>query len=80
MKLSIATAFLAIAYTAVDAHPANDGALVARNDCGAGYPAYTRRTGSPCGASNGSHKYCGCDKTGVVRVGDHMNSSAFVDR
>ncbi|KAF4973430.1 hypothetical protein FSARC_255 [Fusarium sarcochroum] len=51
----------------VSASPAQAVQLDARNDCGAGGAAYTRRTNSPCGAGNGRHLYCGCDQTGVVQ-------------
>jgi hypothetical protein len=40
--------------------------LEARDVCGAGYEAYTRRIGSPCAASNGVHEFCSCDRTNIV--------------
>lgn len=42
--------------------------LQARDVCGAGYGADQRRTNSPCKSSNGDRHFCGCDRTGVVRI------------
>lgn len=36
-----------------------------RDDCGKGYPPYTRRTNSPC-SNPKDHTYCGCDISGIV--------------
>jgi hypothetical protein len=40
--------------------------LETRDTCGPGYAGDQRRTGSPCQASNGDRRFCGCDRTGVV--------------
>jgi hypothetical protein len=36
--------------------------------CGSGYGVDQRRTNSGCQASNGDRHFCGCDRTGVVRL------------
>ncbi|KAL2784956.1 hypothetical protein BJX66DRAFT_73250 [Aspergillus keveii] len=41
--------------------------LETRDTCGPGYAGDQRRTGSPCQASNGDRRFCGCDRTGVVQ-------------
>jgi hypothetical protein len=49
------------------ANPTPSGfTLEARDVCGAGYEAYTRRIGSACAASNGVHEFCSCDRTNIV--------------
>lgn len=73
MKLSLTSlplvsllALLASASPA--ANPEAAALLQARDVCGAGHEAYTRRIGSPCAASNGVHEFCSCDRTNIVRL------------
>ncbi|KAJ1336138.1 bubble-like protein [Microdochium nivale] len=77
MKASIIFAtILSSAVVAVSAAAMPNGAdssheggtvnLAARDVCGPGYGADQRRTNSPCNASNGDRRFCGCDRTGVV--------------
>ena len=66
MKLSLLLTLLVSTYEIAMAAPSPEGQLLERDDCGAGGAPFTRRTNSPCGASNGGHLYCGCDKSGVI--------------
>lgn len=62
---AVATLFAA-SVAAMPAEQAEGVNIAARDTCGAGYGADQRRTNSPCQASNGDRRFCGCDRTGVV--------------
>lgn len=65
MKVT-AILYTLMAATAVSA-AATPAELQARDVCGPGYGGDQRRTNSPCNSSNGDRRFCGCDRTGVVR-------------
>lgn len=60
-------AILVTLMTAVAVNASAAPQLQARDTCGAGYGGDQRRTNSGCDSSNGDRKFCGCDRTGVVR-------------
>lgn len=64
MKITILLSAL-VAAAAVNASAVPE--IQARDVCGPGFGGDQRRTNSPCNASNGDRRFCGCDRTGVVR-------------
>ncbi|GAP92550.1 putative bubble protein precursor protein [Rosellinia necatrix] len=61
------TAILATLMAAAAVSASAAPGIQARDTCGAGYGGDQRRTNSPCQASNGDRRFCGCDRTGVVQ-------------
>ncbi|KAL2140856.1 hypothetical protein VTI28DRAFT_3183 [Corynascus sepedonium] len=68
MKITtiICTFMTAVAVTASAVPNTQARNIEVRDTCGTGYVGDQRRTNSPCQASNGNKRFCGCDRTGVV--------------
>ncbi|KAL1588029.1 hypothetical protein WHR41_03271 [Cladosporium halotolerans] len=68
MKLPILALLAAFSLTA-SATPIADPdstTLEARDVCGNGFPAYTRRIGTKCTKSGDGREYCSCDREKIV--------------
>lgn len=67
MKLPI-LAILAALSLAASATPIADpnASLEARDVCGNGFPAYTRRIGTKCTKSDDGREYCSCNREKIV--------------
>lgn len=68
MKLPILALLAALSLTA-SATPIADPdstTLEARDVCGNGFPAYTRRIGTKCTKSDDGREYCSCDREKIV--------------
>lgn len=59
---------IAIVCTLMAAASVSASNIQARDTCGAGYGGDQRRTNSDCASSNGDRHFCGCDRTGIVRL------------